>query len=216
MARRPSNRPAILIGGALGTLVIVLVLASLRRPEPPTFAPTPPQPREIGDRLVGPTLYTVDATSPEAWRFFDFSRGSVVEPSGPLDWDLAFRRFHIIANGGPGFAGAGGIRDLAAAAFDSLHAVPEEGYQPSTARPDSVNPAIADWYDYGFTSHLLMPKATVYAVRTADGRYAKLALISYYCTGARPGCLTFRYVYQGDGSIRLSPGAENGAEFRKR
>ena len=38
---------------------------------------------------------------------------------------------------------------------------------------------------------------------TADGRYAKLQLLSYYCPGARPGCLTFRYVYQGAGGRSL-------------
>ena len=37
-------------------------------------------------------------------------------------------------------------------------------------------------------------------VRTADGRYAKLEILGYYCPGAHPGCLTFRYVFQGDGT----------------
>ncbi len=38
------------------------------------------------------------------------------------------------------------------------------------------------------------------AVRTADGRFAKVQILGYYCSGPRAGCLTFRYVYQGDGS----------------
>jgi hypothetical protein len=37
-------------------------------------------------------------------------------------------------------------------------------------------------------------------VRTADGRYAKLELVSYYCPRSQPGFVTLRYVYQGDGS----------------
>lgn len=192
-----------LISGTLGLVAIGLVLASLRRPEPPTFVPTSPNPRPAGRAWVGPTIYTVEATSADVWRHFDFSRGSVVERPDPLDWDLAFRRFHIIANGGTGFAGQAGIRDLGGVPFDSIHTAPTAGYQLTAAQTDSVNPAIADWYDYGFTSHLLTPKSRVYAVRTADGRYAKLELISYYCAGARPGCLTFRYAYQGDGSRRL-------------
>jgi hypothetical protein len=40
----------------------------------------------------------------------------------------------------------------------------------------------------------------VYAIRTADGRYAKLEIVSYYCPGAVSGCLTFRYAYQGSGA----------------
>ncbi|HSR42903.1 MAG TPA: HmuY family protein, partial [Longimicrobiales bacterium] len=53
-------------------------------------------------------------------------------------------------------------------------------------------------------SHILRPKDRVFAVRTADGRYAKLRILGYYCPGARPGCLAFRYVYQGDGSRRVA------------
>jgi hypothetical protein len=40
----------------------------------------------------------------------------------------------------------------------------------------------------------------VWAVRAAAGRYAKIEIVGYYCPGPRPGCLTFRYVYQGNGS----------------
>jgi hypothetical protein len=45
----------------------------------------------------------------------------------------------------------------------------------------------------------------VWAVRTADGRYAKLEMVGYYCPGPQPGCPTFRYVYQGDGTTRVAP-----------
>jgi len=111
------------------------------------------------------------------------------------------RRFYVIANGGPGFAGQGGIRDLGKAAFDSVAEVPEGGYEPTGA--DSVNGAIRHWYDYSWTSHLLTTAGHAYAVRTADGKYAKLAVVSYYCGEATPGCLTLRYAYQGDGSRRV-------------
>jgi hypothetical protein len=46
----------------------------------------------------------------------------------------------------------------------------------------------------------------VWAVRTADGRYAKLEIVGYYCPEAHPGCLTFRYVFQGDGTNRVGIG----------
>jgi hypothetical protein len=53
---------------------------------------------------------------------------------------------------------------------------------------------------------VLTPKPHVWAVRTADGRYAKLEMLGYYCPGAQPGCPTFRYVYQGDGSTAVDAG----------
>lgn len=201
---RPASRRAWILPGVLLATVALLaatfVVGSLRRPEPPSFAPGGPPPHEVGDSLVGPRVYTVDARTEQEWRWFDFSRGSAVESPGPRDWDLGFRRHDILVNGGEGFAGDGGAIALEAVAFDSLEQVPEAGYVQSQAGRDSTNPALEEWYDYGFTSHLLEPKPAVYAIRTADGRYAKLEILSYYCPGAVSGCLTFRYAYQGSGA----------------
>jgi hypothetical protein len=185
---------------AVVVIAVVLVALTLRQPEVPTHAPTPPAPRDAGGALIGPVLYTVDATTPDRWRYFSFRLGSVIETAGPRDWDLAFRRYEVIANAGPGFAGEGGIVDLGPVRFADVHSVPETGYQVNESRPDPQNAAIARWYSYGFFSHVLTPKPHVWAVRTADGRYAKIEMVGYYCPGARPGCPAFRYVYQGDGT----------------
>ncbi len=191
-------------------LGVTLIAYSIRQPPLQAFVPTRPDPAEVGTDLVGPVEYTVDATASDAWTYFDFSRGSVVTGPGPLEWDLAFQRFHVIANGGPGFSGRGGILDLGEVAFDSIRRVPVDGYVETTAARDSVNAAIARWYSYSWTSHILDPHPRVYAVRTADGRYAKLEVLGYYCPGARPGCMTFRYAYQGSGEPTLVPEAGGG------
>ena len=172
---------------AMVIVVAGLVALSLRQPSVPMYAPTPPAPREVGRALVGPVLYTVDATSSERWRHFSFRLGSVIDTAGPADWDLAFRRYQIMVNSG--------VVDLGDVAFASVTSAPDSGYQ--------ATPAFAGWYRYGFLSHLLSPRPRVWAVRAADGRYAKIEFVSYYCPGAQPGCLTFRYVFQGDGSRRL-------------
>jgi hypothetical protein len=181
--------------GAIVVVVVTLVALTLRPPAVPTYAPTPPAPRDAGRALVGPVLYTVDATDPDVWRAFSFRLGSVIEGGGAAD--LAFRRYSIVA--GPG----AGIRDLGEARFDDVRAVPADGYLANEGRADPRNPAIAAWYTYGFFTHVLTPRPRVWAVRTTDGRYAKLQIVGYYCPGAQPGCLTFRYVYQGDGSTRV-------------
>ena len=201
--------PAALVGIVV-VLAVALVTMSFGRPAVEAHVPTPPNPAEAGETLVGPIDYTVDATSTGEWQFFDFSRGSVVVNPGPGDWDLAFRRFHIIANGGPGFSGDGGIIRLEETDFDAVSELPDAAYVETTVRRDSVNAAIERWYAYGWTSHLLTPHPVVYAVRTADGRYAKVQLLGYYCPGAQPGCLTFRYVYQGAGGRALGAPAEPG------
>src|SRR2546429_427209 len=99
-------------------------------------------------------------------------------------------------------------RLLPALAFDAVRAVPADASAANEGRAEPRNPAIAAWYRYGFFSHVLSPRPHVWAVRTADARYAKLEIVGYYCPGARPGCLTFRYVYQGDGSTRVETARE--------
>jgi hypothetical protein len=209
MAAATPGRPrltSLALGAAAVAVVAAVILLTLRQPDLPTFAPTAPAPREVGRALVGPVLYTVDATSPDTWRYFSFRLGAVVEDPGAREWDLGFRRYQVIANGGPAFVGAAGILDLGPARFDEVVAVPAAGYQATEGTQEPRHPAIAGWYRYGFFSHVLTPRPHVWAVRTADGRYAKMEIVSYYCPGAQPGCLTFRYVYQGDGSTAVGGG----------
>ncbi len=178
------------------TLAVMLVALTLRPAAVPTYLPTAPAPREAGRTLVGPVLYTVDATAADTWRHFSFRLGSVIE--GPASWDLAFRRYAIVAGAG------GGILDLGEVRFDEVRSVPAAGYQSNEGNAAPRNPAIASWYHYGFFSHVLSPRSRVWAVRTPDGRYAKLEMVGYYCPGSTPGCPTFRYVYQGDGSTAVA------------
>jgi len=191
------SRPPILVlalAGAFVLLVASLVIGSFTTPEFPPYAVTVSQPAPVGDSLVGPGTYTLDASAGEAWRRFQFARNAVVD-SGP--WDIAFRRHHVIA------ASGAGIADLGAVPFDSVREVPAEGYAPTDFGRDTVNPGVGKWYAYSMLSHLLTSKGHVYAVRSADGRYAKLEILAYYCRDVGAACYTVRYAFQGDGSRRV-------------
>jgi hypothetical protein len=167
----------------------------------------------VGDRLVGPISYTLEARAAEQWTYFDFSRGAVVDVPHQFEtaWDLAFQRHKILANGGAtNPKGKGGILNLGAVAFDDVWEAPVEGYIEDTIaaiNPEAIiteNLAIKTWYHYNFLTHVLQPKSNVYAIRTADGKYAKMRVLSYYCDGGQAsGCFTLEYVYQGDGSRLL-------------
>ncbi len=204
-SRRSGRAPAALwVGGVLFLLVVAyLVTSSLVRPEIASFEPSPVVPGAEADALVVGT-YTIDARHPEAWVFFDFSRGSVVSDPGSLEWDLAVRRYHLALNGGEAFAGEAG-----AVALDEewgrVVEAPADGYAATIGSlgGQPTHPALGRWYRYSFFAHTLESLGRVYAVRTADGRYAKLRIVSYYCPEATPGCVTFEYAYQGDGSRRL-------------
>jgi hypothetical protein len=62
------------VGAVLG-LAGVLVALTLKTPSVPTYAPTTVAARDVGARLVGPILYTVDASAPDIWRYFSFRLG---------------------------------------------------------------------------------------------------------------------------------------------
>jgi HmuY protein len=198
MAARPATVPLALWLG-LGAFVAVLayvVATSLAPREALEFAPSavsPGQPQPKG--LVFDTV-TVDARDPTAWVFFDFDRRSVVAPPDTAGWDLAFRRFNVV----PAEAAA----DLGPVAFEDLTVAPVSGFVASEFTRDTVNTAINRWYRYSMLSHLLSSKKHTYVIRSRQHRFAKVDVISYYCPGVEPGCLTFRYVYQPDGSRELS------------
>jgi len=195
----------IVFGGALFIGLIGAVVTSLNRPTPPVFSITRRAPTEIGDSLVSGRV-TLDARSAERWRFFDFSRNAAVEAPDALGWDVAVRRTSWMVNGGDGFSGRGGARtsDLD---YDDLQAAPDTTYSGTTiSAGDSTTAAFDRWYRYDFLSHLLWPRPTSFVIRTADGRFAKLEIESYYCPGPEPGCVSFRYTYQGNGSDELGSG----------
>jgi hypothetical protein len=175
-------------------LVASLVMGSLRSPELPPYTPTAPAPAAVGDSLVGPADYTVDASDGGRWVRFDFEQNSIVD-STVTTWDVAFQRNHVLA--GPGAT----IADLGSMPFDSMLEVPAAAnYRGNPRQEGESNLAVGKWYDYSFISHLLTSRHHVYAVRTAANHYATLELLNYYCKGVGAACITFRYRFQGNGS----------------
>ncbi|WP_419161948.1 HmuY family protein [Candidatus Palauibacter sp.] len=192
-----------LAGGAFALVIGAVVAGSLSRPDPLSFVPTPVAPRPPVDHFVLDTV-TVDARDGSGWVYFDFDKGSAVE--GPLaGWDLAVNRYHIVVNGGTGYPGAGGAI-ATTASWAAVTEAPAAGYETTEGALNDgpATPGLERWYTYGFFSHLLEPKDETYVIRTAEGRYAKLRILSYYCPQATPGCVTLVYGYQGDGTRRLT------------
>ncbi len=206
-----ARRPVLLYTGAGLFLVVMafVVVSSLVRREPPSFVPDPVlvDTRAGEDRAAGLVVdtATIDARDGSRWVYFDFAVGETFQD--PIaGWDLAISRYHVAVNGGRLYAGAGGAIALEDP-WESVLEAPLDGY---TTTEDELGvgvstPAFERWYSYGFLSHLLEPKGETYVVRTAEGRYAKVRVLSYYCPGATPGCLTIEYAFQSDGSRRLGP-----------
>lgn len=190
--RRPAVPwPLIAVTVVFAAVLVFVVVSALVPHRVATFAvPTSPHPHV--PPLVVDTV-TIAAGDPERWQFFSVTRGLLTAPD-TAGWDLAVRRFHVIV------APGGEAIRLDAVPFDTLAMAPAGGYVATSFTGDTTNPAFARWYRYSMFSHLLTPDRAVFVVHGRDDRYTKLEILSYYCPGPEPGCLTFRYLSSPPGS----------------
>jgi len=156
------------------------------------------------EHLLPTSTIVIDATNEEKWTYFDFSRGKQVDihDDSSLEWDLAFRRGKIVTNGGAtNKFGKAGLIDLGEVSFDAVENVPAREFIVDTAtRTQTENPVLLQWYKYNYITHKLTARKNIYVIRTANGEYAKVQFLSFYCADKQPGCIQMKYVYQDKGS----------------
>jgi hypothetical protein len=148
---------------------------------------------------------------------FSFKTGEVVPnaDSATTKWDVGFKRTTIIINGGTSGPGAAGAI-IQSKLFDEVTEAPADGYavDNKTANPAYAIPTGSGkgWYTYNGQANTITPTAgKVLIFRTADGKYAKVEILSYYKGNkATPtstdvsGYYSFRYVYQPNESTQFS------------
>ncbi len=184
-----SNRLA--LGIAVMVLVVIgLLVVAVRRPTN-TITYEPIAAARLDSAHAHARIFTANARDEAAWHHFSFAQARLVAPGD--DWDIAFRRFHIIVNGAPAFRGSAGVVDLGAVRFDDVTTAPRTGYVGSVAGRDTASAPLSRWYGYGFSTHLLTTLDHVYAIRTVDGAFVKMQVLGYYCAGPDPGCMTIRF-----------------------
>ncbi|GAB4195731.1 MAG: hypothetical protein OHK0013_02230 [Sandaracinaceae bacterium] len=146
----------------------------------------------------------VDASSTTEWQYLDLETGLAVMPGDPgaeRTWDLAFRRFVILSNGGASGTGGGLVARVEGASFASVTRAPEDGWIADLPdgpidRDDANDSAFAngtnDWYDYELATHTVTPRAdVVYVVQTPERGYFKVQVTGYYDAAGSPGFLRF-------------------------
>ncbi|RNC83840.1 MAG: hypothetical protein ED557_08695 [Balneola sp.] len=149
-----------------------------------------------------------DTAETETYVYYDLDTGSTVADAASSAWDIAFGGTTILANS----ANGGGIQ-LVDADYASTQTAPEAGYANDNA----------SWYLYtaeipNLPPHAILPlEDKTLVVRTADNRYAKVQIVSYYEGNpdtsteefasffTRPAgrYFTFNYTIQNDGSTQL-------------
>lgn len=192
------------------TLLTSACAAELTPVDPPTPT-TPPGPVGLSritsvDVGRGLTASVVDARDAVAWVYLDLDSGGEVTASDPT-WDLAFRRFVLMLDGGVSGDGdvalvvddVGGLEGLTRAPAGPWVTDAVDG-DDEDAGPDLAFQSHAGgWFDYDVATHTLTPKDRVYFVRSNAGRGYKLQLSGYYDDAGTPGWLAFRW-----GPVELS------------
>jgi hypothetical protein len=142
---------------------------------------------------------------------FDFSTGTTT--TSDTDWDIAFRGTTIIVNGGesqgttdePSRTGNSAAY-IASNTFAGLTSVDKNLFVQDSQSALAI-PTGSDngWYNYNSATFTITPLAgKILVFRTADNKYAKIEILSYYENApATPDpftdasrYFTFNYVYQ--------------------
>lgn len=176
--------------------------------------------------LPGDVGNTVGSGTPFTPFYFSFKTGLKVDESKKIstEWDIAFAKeynSYVSINNGTnsasfGYGGAGtGAMVVVSQAYDQVKQAPSDAEFSSNGLTAAGWDSGADngWYFYDLKTHIAVPVINrTYVLRTAEGKYAKLQLISMY-KGA-PATVsdlnwpapyfTFRYYVQQDGSRNLS------------
>lgn len=159
-----------------------------------------------GQVIGGTNLFTL----------FSFKENKIIanSDSATNKWDVGFRGTTIIVNGGSIRTGQGGAY-IHTGLFDELKEVPagaafaQDNSPTSLAIPTSSG---LGWFNYNSTTHIVSPiPGKVIVIRTGDGKFAKMEILSYYkdapttpTATSQSRFYTFRFVYQGDGSKKLN------------
>lgn len=163
-------------------------------------------PGDVRDPITGAVIEV------SSFRYFSFSEGIEVEETA--NWDIAFKGSLIKVNGGiSGDAQAEAA--IITGIFNDIDSVPDTAtFNTDVADTDSsVSYAIPygsgnGWYTFDMDTHLYSPiPGKVILIKTHDGKFAKMEILSYYkdleSAIENGGYYTFNYVYQPDGSMNF-------------
>ena len=165
-----------------------------------------PAPEPIG---LAPLTFTIDATNREAWAYFSFASGDIVnveDAENSEAWDIGFQRTHVKLNGGISGPGMGSVVMLTETKFEAVTEAPAEGYRADTEDTLAIVPQSEQgWYIYtGPPAHWILPlEDRIFVIKAADGTFAKVHFIGYYKDNENKkdsGFVTFEYAHQPDGS----------------
>lgn len=185
----------------------------------------PPAPEPLATEEV--TDIPADLTRNGDFTYYSLTNGVVANGSETTkDWDLAFAGTTILINGGSSGPGDGAAQ-VVTGTLESIAEAPETGFSkdaegvPAIQGSDSKDKP--GWYNYtgeapaGPKHAILIVPGRVLLIKTANGQYAKIEILSYYkgnpdtstdeftnlATRPPSRYYTFRFVLQPDGTRKF-------------
>ncbi|MBX2956212.1 MAG: HmuY family protein [Cyclobacteriaceae bacterium] len=174
-------------------------------------------------QLEGTTVADLNAVNTKNFTLFSFADNAVIlnTDSATAKWDIGFRGTTIILNGGvsgPGQAAGQLVNGI----FEELQEAPTDGYAQDSQTTKAIQGS-GGWYTYtgeapSGPKHAVLPNAgKLLVLKTADGKYVNMEILSYYQgnpstttetfadLATRPAArfYTFRFIHQKDGSTNL-------------
>jgi hypothetical protein len=150
--------------------------------------------------------------------YFSLRENKIIQGADTLTnkWDIAFREFFIKVNGGTSATGGGNAAAIIVnSSFEGFNMIPAgAAWVQDNAPTFAINPAPGGWYTYNPATFIALPiPGRIFAIRTADGRYAKVEVTSFYRNGVTPDVAAspvqkalnqffyqFRFVFQTNGT----------------
>jgi hypothetical protein len=164
-------------------------------------------------KLTTKTVADLDGSTTNV--YYSLSTGTQITgaDTATSKWDIKFKGTSIFVNSGSSGIGTTQAQ-IVSSTFEALTVAPTADYKTDA----SGTPAISGWYTYTNTTEpqhaILTVPGKIIVVKTSDGKYVKLEIISYYKgnpntttaefanLATRPASrfFTFRFAYQGDGT----------------
>lgn len=172
-------------------------------------------PEETGTVKSGEVTLSRKTAYGNDWIYYSFKDAKEVDITDhetSSDWDIAFNRYNVRTNGGESGSGQGAAYDAGEVDFASLIMAPESGYivddtiqiveaftgQGVTWMTSTGNDEFKGCIEMisGNMGPSYEANNHIYVIMTADGKYAKLWITSYYSDGGESGFISFKYAYQ--------------------
>lgn len=124
--------------------------------------------------------------------YFSLRENKIITGADTLTnkWDIAFKQFFIKVNGGTSATGGGNAAAFVAnSTFENYTQITEAdtAFKQDNAPAWAINPMPGGWYTYSTATFLAFPiPGKIFVIRTADGKYAKMEVTSFYRNGVAP------------------------------